>query len=86
MQRRDAKQYGFSSAVDILGARLSQLLVEDDPKNVEFITAFIESGYQLSEAESHERDAHGNERYFLNNFVGIVEDAGSSVPGGRSAM
>ncbi|MEO8573063.1 MAG: PAS domain S-box protein [Pyrinomonadaceae bacterium] len=68
-----AKQYGFSSAVEIVGARLSDLLVADDPKNVEFLKAFIESDYNLSEAESHEKDADGNDRYFLNNFVGIVE-------------
>src|SRR5687767_2984413 len=68
-----AEQYGFSSADDITGARLSELLVQDDPKNYAFIKAFIESGYKLSEAESHERDADGKDRYFLNNFVGIVE-------------
>ncbi|HKP70256.1 MAG TPA: PAS domain S-box protein [Pyrinomonadaceae bacterium] len=69
-----AKQYGFAEASDIIGARLADLLVEDDPKNVEFLSAFIESNYHLSEAESHERDADGTDRYFLNNFVGIVED------------
>ncbi|MEO6335050.1 MAG: PAS domain S-box protein [Pyrinomonadaceae bacterium] len=69
-----AKQYGFSSAAEITGARLSDLLVADDPKNVEFLKTFIESGYHLSEAESHEKDANGEDRYFLNNFVGIVEN------------
>ncbi|PYT00631.1 MAG: hypothetical protein DMF63_06235 [Acidobacteria bacterium] len=69
-----ARQYGFTSASEIVGSRLADLLVQDDPKNVEFLKAFIESGYHLSEAESHEKDAEGNDRYFLNNFVGIVED------------
>ena len=69
-----ARQYGFESAADILGVRLPDLLVEDDPSNIEFIRAFIESGYNLSEAESHEKDAEGRDRYFLNNFVGIVEN------------
>ena len=69
-----ARQYGFASAADIVGARLPDLLVKEDPKNVEFISAFVESGYNLSEAESHEKDAEGNDRYFLNNFVGIVEN------------
>jgi hypothetical protein len=27
------------------------------PKNVEFLRAFIDSNYHLSEAESHEKDA-----------------------------
>jgi PAS domain S-box-containing protein len=69
-----AKQYGFRAADEIIGVRLSDLLVADDPKNVEFLKAFIESGYHLSEAESHEKDAQGNDRYFLNNFVGVVEN------------
>ncbi len=69
-----ANQYGFSSAAEIIGSRLSDLLVADDPKNVEFLRAFIESDYHLSEAESHEKDADGRDRYFLNNFVGIVEN------------
>ncbi len=69
-----ARQYGYEWAHEITGARLGELLVEDDPKNREFIKAFIESGYNLSEAESHERDVHGNDRYFLNNFVGFVEN------------
>ncbi|HVF30044.1 MAG TPA: PAS domain S-box protein, partial [Pyrinomonadaceae bacterium] len=68
-----ARQYGYASAGDIVGARLSDLLVEDDPKNIEFITAFIESGYNLSDAESHEKGADGEDKYFVNNFVGIVE-------------
>ncbi|HEX6124363.1 MAG TPA: PAS domain S-box protein [Pyrinomonadaceae bacterium] len=68
-----ARQYGFASAADIVGARMSELLVEDDPKNLEFLRTFLESGYNVTEAESHEKDAEGNDRYFLNNFVGIVE-------------
>ena len=69
-----ARQYGFASAEDIAGARLKDLLVQDDPKNLDFLQTFFESGYQISEAESHEQDANGNDRYFLNNFVGIIED------------
>ena len=50
-----ARQYGYSSAPEIVGARISDLLVEEDPKNIEFLKAFIDSGYLLTEAESHER-------------------------------
>jgi len=69
-----ARQYGFPAAASLIGARLGDLLVREDPSNVEFLTSFIESGYRLDDAESHERDADGNDRYFHNNFVGIVED------------
>jgi PAS domain S-box-containing protein len=69
-----ARQYGFDSSEDVVGVRLGDLLLEDDPNNIEFLKAFVESGYRLNDAESHERDANGDDRYFLNNFVGIIED------------
>jgi signal transduction histidine kinase/CheY-like chemotaxis protein len=34
----------------------------------------VRNGYRLIEAESHGRDVHGRDRYFLNNFIGIIED------------
>lgn len=69
-----ARQYGFESARELEGIKLGDLLVEDDPSNSEFLKAFFASGYRLNDAESHERDAHGNDRFFLNNFVGFIED------------
>lgn len=69
-----ARQYGLSSASEITGARLGDLLVESDPRNYEFLRAFMESGYRITDAESHEHDIDGHDRYFLNNFVGYIED------------
>jgi PAS domain S-box-containing protein len=69
-----ARQYGCEKGADVVGARLSDILVADDPKNREFLRAFIASGYRLNNAESHERDRGGDDRYFLNNFVGLIED------------
>jgi PAS domain S-box-containing protein len=68
-----AEMYGFSHAAEIVGARLGDLLVRDDPNNVAYLRAFIRSGYRLAEAESHELDKDGNPKYFLNNLVGIIE-------------
>jgi PAS domain S-box-containing protein len=68
-----ARQYGIESATQIIGARLGDFLIEEDPNNVEFLRAFFTSGYRLIDAESHERDAQGNDRFFVNNFVGFVE-------------
>jgi PAS domain S-box-containing protein len=68
-----AKQYRCS-AEEMIGATIGDLLLVDDPNNYQLIKSFIESGYNLSEAESHERAADGSERYFLNNLVGYVED------------
>ena len=69
-----AHQYGLESALSLIGARLGDLLIRDDPNNTAFLREFVRSGYRLNDAESHERDLNGYDRYFLNNFVGIVED------------
>jgi PAS domain S-box-containing protein len=69
-----ARMYGYREASEIVGARLSDLVVRSDPENEEFLRAFIRSGYRLDDAESSERDIEGNAKYFLNNLVGIVED------------
>jgi len=69
-----AAMYGFSHAGEIVGARLGDFLVREDEKNVEYLRAFIRSGYRLTEAESHELDREGRPLYFLNNLVGIIEN------------
>jgi PAS domain S-box-containing protein len=69
-----AQMYGFSRAEDVVGARLSDLLPPDDPDNVEYLRAFVENSYRLTDAESHELDAAGNLMYFSNNLIGMIED------------
>jgi PAS domain S-box-containing protein len=69
-----ARMYGLEKAADLIGAGVEQLLVPSDPANYEYLKSFIKSGYRLVEAASRERDADGNEKYFLNNFIGIVEN------------
>lgn len=71
-----ARMYGLAEAAELIGLRLGDLLVRSDPRNREFLTGFIRSGYRLTEAESHELDRDGRSKYFLNNFIGIV-DGGS---------
>jgi|GEM_PF-1134240 len=71
-----AKMYGFSAASDIRGIPLTSLLVESDPRNTEYLRAFIRSGYRLENAESHEKDVHGNDKYFLNNLIGVRDEKG----------
>src|ERR1700732_3568747 len=62
-----AHMYGFEQAEELVGARLGELTPRSDPHNLEFLRAFIRNGYRLTEAQSHELDREGNERYFLNN-------------------
>src|SRR5882724_7308866 len=69
-----ARMYGYQRAADLVGARLGDLLPRSDPHNVEYLRAFIRGGYRLTDAESHGLSRDGEERYFLNCLVGIVED------------
>jgi PAS domain S-box-containing protein len=69
-----AAMYGYERAEEIVGARLGDFLPSSLPGNVEYLQAFVRSGYQLIDKESHEVDREGNAKYFLNNLTGIVED------------
>jgi PAS domain S-box-containing protein len=69
-----ARMYGYDRAGEITGARLSDLLVRDDPNNIEYLHGFISSGYRLTDAESVEVDREGRQRFFSNNLVGVIEN------------
>jgi hypothetical protein len=69
-----AEMYGFRGAKELVGAGLGDLLVRSDPANLEYLRNFIRSGFRLTEAESHEFDRDGQQKYFLNNLVGIIEN------------
>jgi diguanylate cyclase (GGDEF)-like protein/PAS domain S-box-containing protein len=69
-----AQMYGYSHAEELVGTRLDELLVRSEPKNIDYLRAFIRSGYRLVDAESHEIDKYGHRRFFSNNLVGIVEN------------
>jgi two-component system, LuxR family, sensor kinase FixL len=69
-----AQMYGYSHSDEIVGARLNDFMPKADKTNIEYLTAFINSGYKLRAVESHEFDKYGNEKYFENSLVGIVED------------
>jgi diguanylate cyclase (GGDEF)-like protein/PAS domain S-box-containing protein len=71
---RMAKMYGYNRAEEITGIPLSDLLIQKDSQNIEMMRQFIQSGYRLVDAESHELDREGNPKIFSNNLVGIVEN------------
>ncbi|HYM79186.1 MAG TPA: PAS domain S-box protein [Candidatus Dormibacteraeota bacterium] len=68
-----ARMYGFQHATELVGTRLSQLLIADDPVTKEFMETFIRSGYRIRDWESHERDAQGRTKVFRNTMAGVVE-------------
>lgn len=69
-----ARMYGFDHAGELRGVRVGELLPASKPENVEYLRAFVRSGYHLRDEESIEIDRHGQERHFLNNLVGVVEE------------
>jgi two-component system, cell cycle sensor histidine kinase and response regulator CckA len=69
-----AQMYGFSRAGELTGARLADLVPRTDPRNLQFLEAFVRSGYRLMDAESHELGRDGQSRFFLNNLIGIVSE------------
>jgi PAS domain S-box-containing protein len=69
-----ARMYGLEKAADLVGSRVADLFGMSDAANVEYLRSFIESDYNLIDAESHEKDADGNDKYFLNSLIGTIED------------
>src|SRR5919112_1280102 len=69
-----ARMYGFSSADELLGKRISELLPHSIPENVQYLRTFVHYGYQATDVESHGIDRWGNVRYSLNNLTGFVEN------------
>jgi PAS domain S-box-containing protein len=68
-----ARMYGYAHAAELVGTRLGDLLVRSDPGNLDYLRAFIRSGYRLADVETCELDREGRPRFFLNNLIGIAE-------------
>lgn len=69
-----ARMYGLSSASQLIGTRLSDVMDKNVEQNIQYLEAFIASGYNLQGMESEEIDAKGEKKFFLNSLVGVVED------------
>lgn len=68
-----AKMYGYKNSAEIIGGRLGDFLIKSDKNNIDYLTAFIKSGYRLQNTESHELDRFGKLRFFSNSLTGHVE-------------
>ena len=69
-----ARMYGYTRAEEIVGARIGDLFPPSVRQNVEYLKAFVRSGYRLTDTEFEEVDRHGDTKQFLSNLTGIVED------------
>jgi len=69
-----ARLYGFESAGDLTGMPLTKFLSTEDNATLEYFKGFIQSGFKLVNVETNETDKDGNQKIFLNNLMGIVEN------------
>lgn len=69
-----ARMYGFTSGQELVGKRLTEMLLADDPHNIEMTREYIRSGFRVLDRESHEIDSQGNPKVFRNSMIGIVEN------------
>lgn len=69
-----ARMYGFERAEEMVGLRLGDLIPPEVPENIEFLKGAMFNGYKVTDSESREIDRWGETKYFLNNFVGFIED------------
>jgi PAS domain S-box-containing protein len=69
-----ARMYGFKLGQELVGKRVTEMLLANDPTNIEMTREYIRSGFRLLDRESHEIDVHGNPKVFRNSMTGIVED------------
>lgn len=69
-----ARMYGLHSSMELIGAPLAAMLPLEDPRNREYLRAFIASNYYLTGVESYERAPDGKSRVILNNLSGVIEN------------
>lgn len=79
------EMYGFSHPEQLIGARLGDLLPATQ-SNLEYLSAFIISNYDLHDAESKETDKDGKTIYFLNSLKGIIKDGILVAAKGRQKL
>src|SRR5439155_26225549 len=69
-----ARMYGSTTGQELVGKRLTEMLVGGDSRNIEMTREYIRSGFRVMERESHEVDIHGQPKVFRNSLIGIVEN------------
>jgi PAS domain S-box-containing protein len=68
-----ARMYGEERAAALVDKPLVDIM-PNVPHNREYLKRFIESGYRISDEESHQLDTDNQPRVYIHNFVGVVED------------
>lgn len=68
-----ARMYGRQTPGELVGVRLKDLFVPDEPQNMRAITEFVRNGYRMVNSQTVERDSRGQLHYFSSNVNGIVD-------------
>lgn len=66
--------FGLASSSEALGARLSNIIPQSDPRNVEHVRRFVRAGYRLTKDESYPVGPDGEPFLMLCSFSGEVVD------------
>ncbi|THU36953.1 PAS domain S-box protein [Niastella caeni] len=66
--------YGYKDAAGIIGKKISVFFDPNEPVTFQVVREFIQQGYKIHRRLSMHIDHQGNNRYFLNVMVGVVED------------
>ncbi|OQP65748.1 hypothetical protein A3860_14205 [Niastella vici] len=65
--------YGYVNTAGVIGKKVSVFFDPNEPVTYQVVKEFIQQGYKIYRRLSMHIDHHGNQRYFLNNLVGVVE-------------
>jgi len=79
------RMYGLDFANDLIGRRMSDMVVPTDSRNIELTRQFIRSGYQLLYRKSYVVDVRGNPKVFLNSMTGVIVEGKLIATLGRQA-
>jgi len=70
-----ARMYGYKKKEDMTGKEMKeQYGYELSEENKRAFMEFAKSGYKIQNLETKEIDKNGNEKYFINNVVGVIEN------------
>ncbi|OKH43751.1 hypothetical protein NIES2101_29880, partial [Calothrix sp. HK-06] len=69
-----AQMYGYDQPNAMVGTRVTDVHIMDEPLNALQISEFIRSGHRMRNQETVEIDRFGRKHYFLNNGFSIIRD------------
>lgn len=69
-----AKMYGFEDAQQVIGLALNAIMPDTENANMGIFRKFFNNGFKVSREITHEKDREGNDFFFENNMLGIIED------------